>query len=251
MPANAIDKKLRVTYKPEIALRICEEVAGGATIVEIEATDGMPSRSTIYRWLAVYPKFFDAYERAREVSAQSFEDEALMMARTLKNANDFTGVKVQAYNIAMQQLRWSASRRDKARYGQQIQGATTVPIQINTTLNLAQDGQPQPTDTQSSIYTVEATVTLGHAETEGYEEDSVEQMVGEGEVLDLSANPDDDEKLPFGLPETETQQLHNPKNGRPFKQHRKGPRKSAGQAARSAKIYAATQARATNKQDTE
>src|SRR5882672_3647074 len=133
MPENPIDQRLAVKYSPELALRICEEIASGLTITDIAAMDGMPTRQTIYRWIAVYPKFYDAFERAREVSAQSLEEEALTMARILKDANNFTGTKVQAYNIAMQQLRWSASRRDKARYGQQQVGTTMVPIQINTT----------------------------------------------------------------------------------------------------------------------
>lgn len=145
-------------YTPDLALKVCELIAGGETVGSIAKTNGLPSKPTIYRWLSQHPKFFDAYERARELSAQSFDDEALDMARELRGANDFTGTKVQAYNIAMGQLRWSASRRDKGRYGQQVQATTAVPIQINTTLNLGQEGMGPATDTAQSIYTVEAHV---------------------------------------------------------------------------------------------
>lgn len=237
MPENVIDRKLPVKYDPEIALRIAEEIAAGKTLVEVAALDGIPSRTTIYRWLAVYPKFFDAYERAREVSAQSFEDEALQMARDLAGTNDFTGTKVQAYNIAMQQLRWSAARRDKARYGQQTQVTSVVPIQINTTLNLAQEGQPKATDIATSVYTIEMTASVPEAEIEGYGEDDVMRLVGSGSVVDTEAGIDDNDELPFGLPKEEKQQLHHPRPGRPKKGH-KSAAATAATATRQATVAA-------------
>lgn len=247
---NPVNKALRVTYSPEVALKICELVASGETIMDIGGRDDMPSRQTIHRWLSVYPKFFDAMERAKEVSAWSFEEEALGMARVLKNANDFTGTKVQAYNIAMQQLRWSASRRDKARYGQQATvGNTTVPIQINTTLNLGQEGQPAPSDIAQSVYTVEVEVNAGNPFTEGYDEDTVEEVIREGEVLDLSANGDEDTAIGFGLPDHEEQQLHNPKPGRPRKSPRKPGHKSPAATKRTATMLA-KKAAAAKKEDT-
>lgn len=234
---NPIQRKLDVKYEPGLALTICELVASGKTVVEISETDGMPSRTTIYRWLSVYPKFFDAFERAKEISAQSFEEEALTMARELRGANDFTGTKVQAYNVAMQQLRWSASRRDKARYGQQVQASTSVPITINTTLNLGQEGMGAATDIQQSVYTV--TATVGPAEVEGDDDMTVESVrEGAGEVLDLEPEPGDNEARAFGLPDEEHQQLHNPPNGRPPKTRRRKGHKTAGAAKRTAGIYA-------------
>jgi hypothetical protein len=188
MPIN------KIGYDHERALASCELVASGKTLRNISKRPDFPSRPTIYRWLTLNPKFYDAYERAKELSAQSFEDEALDMARELREPNEFTGTKVQAYNIAMGQLRWSAARRDKTRYGQQIQGQTTVPIQINTTLNLGQEGQGPATSDSVSIYTVEASVMLGSSPEE-YERDqealTLEGLTSEGTVLDLSPEPDD------------------------------------------------------------
>jgi hypothetical protein len=241
MPENIIDRKLRTKYAPELALRICELVADGETLVDIGKMQGMPNRQTIHRWLAVYPKFFDAYERAREVSAQSFEEEALLMARALKGQNDFTGTKVQAYNIAMQQLRWSASRRDKARYGQQQNAVALVPIQINTTLNLGQAGMGAPTDTHQSVYTIEATANAIPAFTDGYDEDTVDRLDAEAEVVDLQAEGDENELEAWGVPETEEQQLHNPSPGRPSR--RKKGHKPPGQTANTARRYAAAEQR--------
>lgn len=211
---NPIQMKVRVHYTPALGLDICTAIAEGKTMVEIGATEGMPSRQTIYQWLSVYPKFFDAFTRAKEVSAMSFEEEALTMARNLAGQNDFTGTRVQAYNIAMQQLRWSASRRDKSTYGQQIQTQVTVPIQINTTLNL--DPNVVALDNRQSIYTVEAVVNVG-----GPDEPTEEERIGDDSSPDdtapfLDLTPErPTSRNPFDLPDEESQQFYNPPTGRP------------------------------------
>lgn len=199
MPENVIDRRLPVKYSPELALAICEAVAEGLSLVKVCELPDMPSRGTVYKWLTVYPKFFDAYERAREISAQSLEDEAIDMARMLTAQNDFTGTKVQAYNIAMQQLRWSAAHRDRNRYGERAAGTTVVPVQINTTLNLGQNGEPA-TDNAKSIYTVEFNVAVPPAPTAD----------DEPPTLDLAPETGDNPPLPFDLPETQKQDLYVP-----------------------------------------
>lgn len=233
MAENPIEKRLGVKYSPEVALLICERLAEGKSLVEICEMDDMPSRNTVYKWLSVYPKFFDAYERAREISAQSLEDEAIDMARTLTAQNDFTGTKVQAYNIAMQQLRWSAAHRDRNRYGERAANTTIVPVQINTTLNLGQDGIPA-TDNAKSIYTVEYEVKVADPAREP-------EPVEAPPALDLLPSGNDNPPLAFGLPQTETNDLHpKSKGGRPVARkgvpgHRKSPASAKATATRLAK----------------
>lgn len=245
---NPVNRQLPVKYTPETALTICEELAGGKTVTEICEMPGMPSRNTVYKWLSVYPKFYDAFERAKEISAQSLEEEALTLARNLTGPNDFTGVKVSAYNVAMTQLRWSAARRDPNRYGQKMNSTSVVPIQITTTLNLGQDGKPA-SDAVSSVYTV--TVGVPPAANEA---DNPDEAMP---TIDLEANPRDDDGLPFGLPEEETQQLHNPPKGRPPGTAKGvvGKRKSASSTLRTARTYAAQEtkrlAKLAAKQDKE
>lgn len=242
MASNPVTNALRVTYTPEIALEICTLIADGEPLTRIVEREGMPSRATIYRWLSVYPKFFDAFERALEVSALSLEERALAIAQQLIDKNDYTNTKVSALNYAMQQLRWSASRRDKARYGQATAAVTSViPIQINTTLNLGQPGQPEPKDNEKSIYTIDLEVKSSPGIVED-EDESVMELHASGEVLELEP-ASETEPLAFGLPESETQQLHNPPNGRPPRKPRvrKG-HKSPGATARTAKTYAKKEA---------
>ncbi len=142
-----------IKYSPQLSLIICEKVALGKTLTEICEADEMPSRVSFWRWMMLHKDVRAAYQAARELSAQSLEDEALTIARDLKEKNEYTATKVRSLDIAMQQFRWSASRRDPARYGQSAEKSITVPIQINTTLDLggeSGDGQ--------GIYTITAKV---------------------------------------------------------------------------------------------
>lgn len=223
----AKSRRSPVLFSYEIAEAILVAIAEGKTLKTVSETPGMPSRNTVYKWLTQYPKFFDAYERAKEVSAQSLEDEALTIARNLAGTNDYTGVKVTALNYAMQQLRWSAARRDPARYGQKAETSTTVPIQINTTLNLGQDGQPAATDSQHSVYTIEAVVEARPQMPDAPDTDDPPTIDGELAPEDDGAILDDNGYTVFGADPNETGGLKEPKpRGRP-PGRKQGPRKDA------------------------
>lgn len=131
----------RVTsYDAKVAETILMKIADGATLREIAKIPGMPTKSTIQRWIMKYPELAQAWKAAREMSASSLEEEALDMARVLKKQTDFTGTKVRAFEVAMNQFRWSAAHRDPATFGQTTQPNMVIPIQINTSLDLG-DGK--------------------------------------------------------------------------------------------------------------
>lgn len=135
-------------YNKDLAQRVISRIAEGRTYAEVMKDPDVPSRQTFDRWLALDEALLKAFEHARKLSALSLEDEALDAARELMGPNDFDGTKVRAYQVAMDQLRWSASRRDPSRFGQQAEKNILVPIQINTTLDLGTGGAdtPRPPD---------------------------------------------------------------------------------------------------------
>ncbi len=55
-------------YNDEIALLICERLADGESLKAMCAEEDMPSRSTVFKWLAnpANKQFVDMYMRARE-----------------------------------------------------------------------------------------------------------------------------------------------------------------------------------------
>lgn len=149
------------TYSPEVGLALVERISQGETLSKL--LDGScrsyPSRPTFYKWLIAHPDLAKAYYLARELSAQSFEDEALDMAREIKRSPG-DGTKVRAFSVALDQLRWSASKRDPGRFGQQSNVQIRVPVQINTTLDLGSEGGGGSTAEHPNIYQIDAAVRV-------------------------------------------------------------------------------------------
>lgn len=68
-------------YSPEIAKRICRELAEGHSLRSICKAEGMPDRSTVYDWLdADLHGFPDQYARARARQAETMLDEIIEIA---------------------------------------------------------------------------------------------------------------------------------------------------------------------------
>ena len=126
-------------YNPELALAIVEEVASGTLLRDVLRRRHMPTRSTWFRWLMTYPELGKAYTAALVLSAAAMEEEALALGREIVTGHE-DGTQVRAYEVAMNQLRWSASKRDPGRFGERMPVSVRVPIQINTTLDLGSEG---------------------------------------------------------------------------------------------------------------
>lgn len=152
--------KLHGAYDTAQAVVVLDRLAAGDTITDIARDPEMPSRKTIYKWITVHPEFERLFATAKELSALSFEEKALAIADKLKDPPEsLTGTEVAAYRAAMEQFRWSAARRDPARYGQQTATIAVVPIQINTTLDMGKGADTRNTQEFPDIYRIEAKIT--------------------------------------------------------------------------------------------
>jgi hypothetical protein len=74
-------------HTPEIATKICDMLSSGKSLVSICNNPDMPSRSTVFGWLAkadegdeAFKPFLDSYLRAREAQADAIFDECLDIA---------------------------------------------------------------------------------------------------------------------------------------------------------------------------
>ena len=143
-------------YEPDLGLQICELVAEGHTLKAIceDPENKFPHRSTFGRWLIDQPELRKAYLAARELSAFAFEDQALSLAREIVNEPG-SSQRVRAFDIAMNQLRWSAAKRNPREYGERTALQVTVPIQINTGLDLGQEGASRSPEADN-VYNVKA-----------------------------------------------------------------------------------------------
>lgn len=144
-------------YDPVVAFRICERIAEGELLTHITRDEGMPHRNTFHRWVVNQPELARAFAAAKELSSYALEEEALEAARGIKN-NPETSVKVQAYRTHMEQLRWSAARRNPRVFSERGSIQITVPIQINTPLDMGDGDKTAGAPDHPNIYLIEATV---------------------------------------------------------------------------------------------
>lgn len=67
-------------YSDEIATQVCESLAEGKSLRWICDQEGMPSRSSVLRWLRADANFQAAYRVAREYGAETLADEIIDLA---------------------------------------------------------------------------------------------------------------------------------------------------------------------------
>lgn len=67
-------------YDQETADTICEKLSDGVSLRAICREDGMPSTSTVCKWLGKSTEFAEQYARARELQADALFDDILDIA---------------------------------------------------------------------------------------------------------------------------------------------------------------------------
>ncbi|TWI69046.1 hypothetical protein IP91_00111 [Pseudoduganella lurida] len=109
----------RSAYKPSIAAKFCAAVAeGDKSIRTICKMPGMPSKATVFRWLAEHEDFQKLYELAKDEQAETFVDEVVEIADNAKGTKiGVAKAKLQIY------ARIEAAQKMKPRkYGRQQGG---------------------------------------------------------------------------------------------------------------------------------
>ena len=111
-------------FTEDLATRIAEAIAQGATLLELCAEPGMPDRRQVQRWVAQNPAFAALIARARTEAADAVDEEIMRiaMASTPETAVS-DRVKIDA-------LKWRAGHLNRFRYGDKAQ------IDVNTTISL-------------------------------------------------------------------------------------------------------------------
>lgn len=176
LPTVTVGKRTLTAYDPGLGLEVCEKIAEGGTLTEVLNLPGYPCRSTWYRWMMLYPDLATTYERARQISAEGLEEDMLIVAKGMLNSDaaaKFTPQKLDEIKTALTQYRWSAARRDPAKFAERPAANVIIPVQINTSLELGTDRTVQGS---SNVYQIKVTRTVPDAaEDAEFEEVSPEQ----------------------------------------------------------------------------
>ena len=113
------------SYTPELAQKICDLIRDGYSERKICMMADMPDYATIKRWKDDHPDFCAQSARAREESAEKFNDELMELQHELHRelearlvtGHDFPKGAVEAYKALMQEKARQAAWRDDTRYG--------------------------------------------------------------------------------------------------------------------------------------
>lgn len=112
-------------YTEELADKICNLIEEGHSERQIAKMPGMPSTVTMRKWKDDHPDFLARSARARELSAEKFDDKRVQTAdwlmREVEKAAQ-TGISipkgvVDGARAVMQELARSAALRDDSRFG--------------------------------------------------------------------------------------------------------------------------------------
>lgn len=113
------------SYTVETGDIICERIADGESLRAICQDDDMPSRASVFRWLADNESFRNQYARAREDQAETMADELISIA---DEATD----DVQRSRLRVDTRKWVASKLKPKKYGDKLQlgGDADNPVKI-------------------------------------------------------------------------------------------------------------------------
>jgi hypothetical protein len=103
------------SYSPEMAAKICAEMAQGKSLRSIVEQPDMPDRMTVVGWLAAHEDFRAQYTVAREIGLDHFAELTLAEAEA-----DIPPEKVQAAKLKWDARRWHLSKMLPKRYGDKL-----------------------------------------------------------------------------------------------------------------------------------
>lgn len=123
------------TFTAEIAAAICERIADGESLRTICDGEDMPSKSTVFEWLADdrYEAFRTKYARAREAQADALVDEMIDIADD--GSNDWmekrnadgenigwqeNGEALRRSDIRIKTRQWVAAKLRPKKYGDKL-----------------------------------------------------------------------------------------------------------------------------------
>jgi len=118
------------------ALAFCEAIAFGRSFGDIENDQGLPPRTLFMVWVMRHPEVAQAFHAAREVSSYIMEDEAIDKLRNMMRKPG-SQAEIRLLDLFLNWVKWSTSKRNPKVFSDKAAIDITVPIQINTSLDMA------------------------------------------------------------------------------------------------------------------
>jgi hypothetical protein len=112
-------------YNDDIAADICSKLAEGQSLRTVCLPEDMPSKTSVFRWLAANSEFRDQYARAKVESADAMAEDMLGIADEIEDKivgdDRSDGARVQAQKVRIDTRKWLASKMQPKKYGDRIE----------------------------------------------------------------------------------------------------------------------------------
>lgn len=121
-------------FNEDAADQILEALSSGTGLVTfLKSHEGMPSYSTVMRWIRDNPEFAQNYTRACEDMADNDADKIADVAQRV-----IAGlVDPQAARVAIDAYKWSAGKRRPKKYGDKLEIENTGSVAVTHTLDVS------------------------------------------------------------------------------------------------------------------
>ena len=143
-------------YTKELADKVCEEIALGASIRTVCGMEGMPGVATIFKWIRTNEEFAKQYARATEERTEAMSEDILDIADD--GTNDWMIVNdrevpdseaLQRSKLRVETRKWLMSKMKPKKYGDKLDltsGGDKLPTPI---LNVLPSNNSNPKDSKS------------------------------------------------------------------------------------------------------
>ncbi|WP_337026095.1 ubiquitin carboxyl-hydrolase [Pantoea eucrina] len=103
-------------YLPEVAADICSLLADGESLRKVCERPGMPSKTSVFRWLAEHQEFRDQYAKATETRADAIFEEIFEIADEV----DEEAAAVSKARLRIDTRKWALARMNPKKYGDKV-----------------------------------------------------------------------------------------------------------------------------------
>ncbi|WP_152027386.1 hypothetical protein [Brucella pituitosa] len=101
-------------FTEQLSAYICAEISSGLSLRTICGKEGIPSQTTIFRWLSEHKDFREQYARAREAQMEAMAEDILEIA-------DFEDKEdVQRARLRIDARKWLMAKMAPKRYGDKL-----------------------------------------------------------------------------------------------------------------------------------
>jgi len=103
-------------YLPEVAADICSLLADGESLRKVCERPDMPSKTSVFRWLAEHKEFRDQYATATETRADAIFEEMFEIADEVAEE----AAAVGKARLRIDTRKWALARMNPKKYGEKV-----------------------------------------------------------------------------------------------------------------------------------